>query len=119
MITITKKVTYNTLQEKVEKEEVEPKRLFTRFYFIFQNFKCNNKIQSVSFKIECGKCYISGRFERFVAYYPCSHPVTYNLHICGQQYNCRTIQQGIRSYAELFVKRCQYRNQKGGENAND
>lgn len=115
MITISKKVTYNTLQEKVEKEEVEPKRLFTRFYFMFQHFKCNNKIKSVSFNIECGKYSISGLFERFVAYYPCSRPVTYNLNIYGEKYNCRTIQRGIRSYTELFLKRCQ----QGGENAND
>lgn len=76
--------------------------LFLRVWNFFKTFKGNITIRSMSIDIKFGKWTMSCLFERFIAYYPCSRRITYDLSIYGEKYNCKTIKNGLKHQVEVF-----------------
>lgn len=76
--------------------------LFLRLWNFFKTFKGNITIKSMSIDIRFEKWTMSCLFERFIAYHLCSRPITYDLSIYGNKYNCKTIKNGIKHQVEVF-----------------
>lgn len=75
--------------------------LFLRIWNLFKTFKRNSVIKSMSIDIQFEKRTMSCLFERFVGF-SCSRPITYDLSIYGEKYNCKTIKNGIKHQVKVF-----------------
>ena len=75
--------------------------LFLRLWNFFKTFKRNSVIKSMSIDIEFEKRTMPCLFERFVGF-SYSRPITYNLSVYGEKYNCKTIKNGIKHKVEAF-----------------
>lgn len=59
------------------------------------------RIERIKINPEYGKYSMSCLFERFVGFSP-SRPITYELRIHGEKYNCKTIKNGIKYQVDSF-----------------
>lgn len=76
--------------------------LFLRIWEFFKTFKRRSEVKKIYIDIKFEKWTMSCLFERFIAYHLCSRPITYDLSIYGEKYNCRTIKNGLKHQIEIF-----------------